>query len=120
MRRVEAGSQKARIKKQLNNILDTITNCDCVRKLQNKIGRAKEQLLVLSRYPGEVEATNNGSKQKLQPSVIQREVTNGYRAKWTPNAEVDVRTMVDTAKHKGQKFLPNNPQYPRLSQNWRG
>jgi hypothetical protein len=35
----------------------------------------------LHRYP-QVEATNNGSERKLRPSVIQRKVTNGYRAMW--------------------------------------
>jgi transposase len=31
-------------------------------------------------FPGEVEPTNNGSERALRPAVIQRKVTNGYRA----------------------------------------
>ncbi len=37
----------------------------------------------------------------LRPSVIQRKVTNGYRAKWATDAEADVRTTVDTARLTG-------------------
>jgi transposase len=32
--------------------------------------------------------------------VIQRKVTNGYRAMWAAQAEADVRTTVDTARLK--------------------
>ena len=56
---------------------------------------------VHGRFPGEVEATNNGSERKLRPCVIQRKVTNGYRALWAAQAEADVRTAVDTARLKG-------------------
>ena len=65
-------------------------------------------------YPGEVEATNNGSERKLRPCVIQRKVTNGYRAMWAAQAEVDVRTTVDTARTQGHKPLPDNPRHPGL------
>ena len=30
--------------------------------------------------------------------MIQRKVTNGYRAMWAAQAEADVRTTVDTAR----------------------
>jgi transposase len=33
--------------------------------------------------------------------VIQRKVTNGYRAMWAAQAEANVRTTVDTATLKG-------------------
>jgi hypothetical protein len=54
--------------------------------LQAKIARAKSQLLTFCDFPGEVEATNNGSERKLRPCVIQRKVTNGYRAMWAAQA----------------------------------
>jgi len=57
--------------------------------------------LIFCDYPGEVEATNNGSERKLRPCVIQRKVTNGYRAMWAAQAEADVRTTVDTERLKG-------------------
>jgi transposase len=31
-------------------------------------------------FPGKVDATNNVSERALRPSVVQRKVTNGYRA----------------------------------------
>ena len=76
-------------------------NADLARQLQAKIGRAQDQLLIFCDYPGEVEATNNGSERKLRPCVIQRKVTNGYRAMWAAQAEADVHTTVDTARLKG-------------------
>jgi transposase len=35
---------------------------------------------------------------RCAPAVIQRKVTNGYRAMWTAKGEADVRTVVDTAR----------------------
>jgi hypothetical protein len=47
--------------------------------------------LIFCDYPGEVEATNNGSERKLRPCVIQRKVTNGYRAMWAAEPPRDCR-----------------------------
>jgi transposase len=33
--------------------------------------------------------------------VIQRKITNGYRAMWAAEADADIRTTVDTARLKG-------------------
>lgn len=46
-------------------------------------------------------ARHNVSERALRPSVIQRKVTNGYRAKWAADAEADLRTTVDTARLSG-------------------
>ena len=35
--------------------------------------------------------------ENLRPAVIQRKVTNGYRAMWAAKGEADVRTVVATA-----------------------
>ena len=94
-------SKKRALEQQLADILGAATQCDLARQLQAKIGRARDQLLTFCDYPGEVEATNNGSERKLRPCVIQRKVTNGYRAMWAAQAEADVRTTVDTARLKG-------------------
>ena len=94
-------SKRRELEKQLATLLAAATGCDLARQLQAKIGRAQEQLLVFCDYPGEVEATNNGSERKLRPCVIQRKVTNGYRAMWAAQAEADARTTVDTARLTG-------------------
>jgi transposase len=94
-------SKKRALERQLADMLGAATQCDLARELQAKIGRARNQLLTFCDHPGEVEATNNGSERKLRPCVIQRKVTNGYRAMWAAQAEADVRTTVDTAKLKG-------------------
>jgi transposase len=100
-----AASTIARKKRDLENSLATLlaapTGCDLARELQAKICRAREQLLTFCDYPGEVDVTNNASERKLRPCVIQRKVTNGYRAMWAAQAEADVRTTVDTARLRG-------------------
>ena len=45
-----------------------------------------------------VDATNNACERALRPAVIQRKVTNGYRAMWAAKGEADIRTVVDTAR----------------------
>ncbi|MBW4980843.1 transposase, partial [Marinobacter adhaerens] len=52
-------------------------------------------------YPGAVEPTNNGSERLLRPAVVQRKVTNGYRAMWAAEGEAAIRTVVDTARLTG-------------------
>jgi transposase len=94
--------QKRRaLEKQLEALLSTPTVCELAKELQAKIGRARGQLLTFCDYPGEVDITNNTSERKLRPCVIQRKVTNGYRAMWAASAEADVRTTVDTAQLQG-------------------
>jgi len=90
--------KKRALEKQLEALLAASTGCDLAQELQAKIRRARDQLLTFCDYPGEVDPTNNASERKLRPCVIQRKVTNGYRAMWAAQAEADVRTTVDTAR----------------------
>ena len=93
--------KKRELEKQLAALLAATTGCDFARELQAKIRRARDQLLTFCAYPGEVDVTNNTSERKLRPCVIQRKVTNGYRAMWAAEAEADVRTTIDTARLTG-------------------
>jgi len=93
--------KKRELERWLADILAASTECDLARQLQAKISRARDQLLTFCDYPGEVDATNNGSERRLRPCVIQRKITNGYRAMWAAQAEADVRTTIDTARLKG-------------------
>jgi len=93
-------SKKRVLEKQLTALLAAPTGCDLARELQAKIGRARDQLLTFCDFPGEVDVTNNASERKLRPCVIQRKITNGYRAMWAAQAEADVRTTIDTARLK--------------------
>lgn len=94
--------KKRDLEKQLAALLVAATGCNLARELQAKIGRARDQLLTFCHYPGEVDVTNNTSERKLRPCVIQRKVTNGYRALWAAQAEADVRTTIDTARLAGK------------------
>ena len=93
--------KKRDLERQLETLLAAPTRCDLAQQLQAKIGRARDQLLTFCDYPGEVDVTNNTSERKLRPCVIQRKVTNGYRAMWAAQAEADVRTAIDTARLRG-------------------
>ena len=94
-------AKRRSLDRQLSAILATPSGCDLTRALQAKIGRARHQLLVFLAHPGAVEPTNNGSERLLRPSVIQRKMTNGYRAMWAAEGEADIRTVVDTARLTG-------------------
>jgi len=86
------------LERQLADILAVATACDLSREIQAQLRRAQHQLLTFCAWPGKVEVTNNACERDLRPSVIQRKVTNGYRAMWAAQGEADVRTVVDTAR----------------------
>jgi len=94
-------AKRRSLERQLAAILATPSACDLARDLQAKIGRARDQLLVFLTHPGRVEATNNACERALRPAVIQRKVTNGYRAMWAAEGEAAVRSVVDTERLTG-------------------
>lgn len=87
--------------RDLDAILASTTDCPLARELLGQIRRARHQILTFCDFAGKVDATNNVSERALRPSVIQRKVTNGYRAKWAADAEAALRTTVDTARLSG-------------------
>jgi transposase len=100
--------------RDLDAILTSTTDCPLARDLLGQIRRARDQLLTLCDFGGRVDATNNVSERALRPSVIQRKITNGYRAKWAADAEANLRTTVDTARLAGKtlsipSFAPSAP-----------
>ena len=94
-------AKRRALERDLNSILDAQTACQLTRELLDKVARARDQLLTFCDFPGEVEATNNVSERGLRPCVIQRKVTNGYRAEWAAHFEAGVRTVIDTARLAG-------------------
>jgi len=93
--------RKRALTRDLDAILASATDCPLARELLGQIRRARDQILTFCDFAGKVDATNNVSERALRPSVIQRKVTNGYRAKWAADAEADLRTTVDTARLSG-------------------
>jgi transposase len=93
--------RKRSLMRDLDAILASSTDCPLARDLLGQIRRARDQLLTFCDFGGRVDATNNVSERALRPSVIQRKVTNGYRAKWAADAEAALRTTVDTARLSG-------------------
>jgi len=94
-------NRRRKLLRDLDAILTAATDCELAHELLGQVRRARDQLLTFCDYPGKVDATNNVSERALRPSVIQRKVTNGYRAKWAADAEADMRTTVDTARLTG-------------------
>jgi transposase len=91
-------AKRRTLERQLADILAAASSCDLTCALQAKISRARDQLLTFLDHPGAVEATNNACERALRPAVVQRKVTNGYRAMWAAQGEAAVRTVVDTAR----------------------
>jgi transposase len=93
-------AKRRALERRLSAILTAPTTCDLARELQSKIRRARDQLLTFAAWGGAVSATNNACERDLRPAVIQRKVTNGYRAMWAAEGKADIRTVVDTARLK--------------------
>jgi transposase len=91
-------AKRRTLERQLAVILAAASTCDLTRALQAKISRARDQLLTFLEHPGLVEVTNNACERALRPAVVQRKVTNGYRAMWAAEGEAAIRTVVDTAR----------------------
>ena len=91
-------ARRRALDRTLGEILAVSTSCEFARVIQKKFARASHQLLTFAHWPGQVEPTNNACERSLRPAVIQRKVTNGYRAMWAAEGEADVRTVVDTAR----------------------
>jgi transposase len=91
-------ARRRALDRTLGDMLAASTSCDFARVIQKKFARASNQLLTFADWPGQVEPTNNACERSLRPAVIQRKVTNGYRAMWAAEGEADVRTVVDTAR----------------------
>jgi transposase len=91
-------AKRRALERSLDDILATATSCDLAQDLKNKFRRARDQLLTFAHWPGLVEVTNNACERSLRPAVVQRKVTNGYRAMWAAEGEADIRTVVDTAR----------------------
>src|SRR6202165_5773659 len=94
-------AKKRELERQIDDILMASPSCSIAKELIGKIARARDQLLVFCSFPGGVETTNNGSERALRPAVIQRKVTNGYRAMWAAEYETAVRSAVDTPRLAG-------------------
>ena len=96
-------NHKRALERDLDAILASTTDCPLARDLLAQIRRARDQMLTFCDFAGKVDATNNVSERALRPSVIQRKVTNGYRAKWAADAEAALRSAVDTARLAGDQ-----------------
>ncbi|MGF3027897.1 IS66 family transposase [Methylobacterium aquaticum] len=89
--------KRCELEQDLDALLKAPATCDLTRALQTRMSRARDQLLTFVAFPGQVDVTNNACERDLRPAVVQRKVTNGYRAMWAVKGEADVRTVTATA-----------------------
>ena len=81
-------TKRRALERRLDDLLARVTACDLTRAVQDKIRRARDQLLTFTLFPGQVEPTNNACERDLRPAIIQRKVTNGYRSTGQPRARL--------------------------------
>ena len=86
---------------RIADIVCTATECEQTRKVLRKFANARDQLMTFLDAPDLVEPTNYSCERALRPAVINRKVTNGFRAQWAAEADAAVRTVVDTASLVG-------------------
>ena len=91
-------AKRRSLERRLGEILTASTACDVARDLQRKFRGVRDQLLTFVAFAGAVEVTNNACERALRPAVVQRKITNGYRAMWAAEGEAAIRTVVDTAR----------------------
>lgn len=100
-----AASTVARKRRGLENrigkILCVRSRCEVTAAVLRKIGNARDQLLIFLAAPDVVQPTNNDCERALRPAVINRKVTNGFRAECPAHADAALRTVVDTKRIKG-------------------
>lgn len=93
---------KRELERNLVELVRTPCACPVAEELRGKMARASPKLLTFLDFPGEVDVTNNACERALRPSVIQRKVTNGFRAMWAAQGDCAVRSVTDTAKLNGK------------------
>ena len=108
-------SKKRALEQQLENLLGAATECDLARQLQAKIGRAQDQLLTFCDYPGEVDATNNGSERKLRPCVIQRKDHQWLSRHVGRPGQGGCTNSRRHRKAERRKPLPDDPRNPGVT-----
>jgi transposase len=93
------------LERQLDRLLELEpTNADGRHLRDAIIVDARDKLLVFMRHRN-VEPTNNGSEQKLRPSVIFRKVTNCFRSEWGAKLYADLCSIVSTGRLHGRTPL---------------
>lgn len=95
---------RADLDRRLDRIMAAAPACREGEKLRRRIGRDRAHLFVFV-TDREVPATNNVSERNLRPSVIFRKVTNGFRAEWGAATYAACRSVISTAKLKGDTAL---------------
>jgi len=96
-------------RRKLRRELDALLDLEPTNRQGNHLRAAmfvdcRERLLVFMTRR-DVEPTNNASERELQPSVIFRKVTNGFRSNWGAKAHADLRSIVATARLTGISAL---------------
>jgi transposase len=89
------------LERQLDDLLAETLPKGKARTLQRRYRQHRAHLFVcLART--DVPATNNCAERALRPAVIDRKVTNGFRAQWGADAYAALLSITDTARLHGR------------------
>ncbi len=95
---------RADLDRRLDRVLALPRYGPGAEKLRRRIARDRAHLFIFVTDRA-VPATNNGSERALRPSVIFRNVTNGFRSEWGAQTYAAFRSVVSTAKANRRSIL---------------
>lgn len=91
------GRRVTELEHRLDQVLSRRVRGVLARRLQKRYRRHREHLFVFLHDP-DVPPDNNACERALRPSVIHRQVTNGFRSEWGAHAYAALATVIETAK----------------------
>ena len=90
---------QARLNASLDALMALQPTRDAGVKLQRVIRKIRRHLFVFVTNR-EIPATNNGSERALRPCAVFCKITNGFRTDLGAKLYADIRSVVETARHR--------------------
>jgi transposase len=92
------------VERRLDRLLKRPVHGTEARRLWQRYRLHREHLVVFLHSPG-VPPDNNACERALRPSVIHREVTNGFRSEWGAHTYAALATIIETARLQGDRVF---------------
>jgi hypothetical protein len=115
----EAKYQKEvqRLEERLDKALQRQVETEWNRKLQQRLIKHREELLVFL-YDPAVPATNNGSERGIRPLVIHRKISNGSRSEGGAKRIVILASVIETVRKGGGDLIGGLQRLLGFEGNW--
>jgi transposase len=89
------------VENRLDGWLERPVTGEGARRLRRRFVKHRHHLLTFL-HDRDVPAENNACERALRPSVIHRQVTNGFRSEWGARAYAALQTITATARQQGR------------------